>query len=139
MSITINICNNYKISKLFSRLFNNRELVCSGDLYNSNINLLEEVQVIREFFCINPLTSVDLHYNKNGTEKQLAKRRYMKPRRADINVSQFRNFMFEMDNESLEAQGKILESCGIPWTSIIYSGGKSYHVILSLLKDIPVE
>lgn len=127
--------NKFLQKKVLETLFNEEELICIGNLFENRVTALESFEK-GEFFSINPLTSVDMHYNKNGTEKQLAKRRYMKPRRADINVSEFRNFLFEMDSIPLGNQLDILLHCDIPWTSIVYSGGKSYHAILSMEKSL---
>lgn len=123
--------NDPRTAWFIENLFDEGERVCSGNLFENKVTLVENLES-KEFFCINPLTSVDVHYNKNGTEKQLAKRRYMKPRRADINVSSFRSFLFEMDSIPLINQLEILCNCGIPFSTIVYSGGKSYHAILSL-------
>ena len=55
-----------------------------------------------------------------------------KARRADLNVTSFRNFIFEMDSLPIEDQLKIFRNSDIPFTSIVYSGSKSYHAILSV-------
>jgi len=106
-------------------LFDENELICAGNLYENRVTPLTEVRSA-EFFCVNPLSSVDVEYKDDEN------RRYMTPRRADMNVSKFRNFIFEMDTLSLEQQLILLEKCNIKWSSIVYSGGKSYHAILSL-------
>lgn len=61
------------------------------------------------FFCINPL---------HGP-------------RCDANVSSFRNFLIEIDSLPLNQQVPLVTSI-LPVTSIVYSGGKSYHFIISL-------
>lgn len=111
--------------ELLNILFDETDLICSGDLYANSVSKLDKV-VSSEFFCINALSSVDHDYKKGE------KRSYMTPRRADVNVACFRNFMFEMDSLPLDDQQLILHNCEVPWTSIVYSGGKSYHAILSL-------
>ena len=57
---------------------------------------------------------------------------YMKPRRADVNVKHFRNFVFEIDELSLAEQLRVIEACGIDFSAIVYSGGKSYHCLICL-------
>ena len=111
--------------KILKLLFDEGEKICAGSLYKNEIKQFDQFDNC-EFFTANSLGNVDHAYRKSE------KYEYLKPRRADINVCCFRNFMFEMDNEDLENQMKILKGCGIPWTTIVYSGSKSYHAILSL-------
>lgn len=54
-----------------------------------------------------------------------------RPRRADVNVTCFRNFLIEIDTLPLDQQIEYVTS-KVPVTSIVYSGGKSYHFIISL-------
>lgn len=51
--------------------------------------------------------------------------------RADDNVTCYRNILLEADNMPLEQQIEYVTS-KVPVTSIVYSGGKSYHFIISL-------
>lgn len=51
--------------------------------------------------------------------------------RADANVTCYRNILLECDNMPLDEQIEYI-LCKIPVTSIVYSGGKSYHFIISL-------
>jgi hypothetical protein len=51
--------------------------------------------------------------------------------RADANVTCYRNLMLECDNMPLEQQIEYVTS-RIPVSTIVYSGGKSYHFIISL-------
>jgi hypothetical protein len=57
------------------------------------------------------------------------------PRRADINVICFRNFLIELDHMPLNQQVEYVTS-KLPVTSIIYSGGSSYHFIISLVTPL---
>jgi hypothetical protein len=68
-----------------------------------------------EFFCINPLSGP----------------------RSDLNVSALRNFLFEIDTLALDEQLKLLEPLKPFFASIVYSGGKSYHAIVSLETALP--
>lgn len=82
------------------------------------------------FFSINPLHSdVDL----NPT---LPYHKPSRARRADHNVTKYRNFLIELDSMPLEEQVDYVTS-KLPVTSIVYSGGKSYHFIISLTSPIP--
>lgn len=52
--------------------------------------------------------------------------------RKDIHVKSYRNFLFEMDKVPLEEQIPIFKAAKFPFTTAVFSGGKSYHFILSL-------
>ncbi|MBC7658948.1 MAG: hypothetical protein H7249_04505 [Chitinophagaceae bacterium] len=60
-----------------------------------------------------------------------------RPRRADANVVTFRNILVEMDRISLADQLAWVVEKNMPFTSCVYSGGKSYHFILSLADALP--
>lgn len=60
------------------------------------------------------------------------------PRRADHNVICYRNFLIELDGLPLEQQIDYVKS-KVPVTSIVYSGGKSYHFIISLEEPVDSE
>lgn len=82
------------------------------------------------FFCINELhPERDLNPTKDWHDEFL-------PRRADCNVVCYRNFLIEIDGMPLEDQITYVKS-RIPVSSIVYSGGSSYHFIVSL--ETPVK
>lgn len=54
--------------------------------------------------------------------------------RADKNVTAFRNILLECDKMPLDQQIAYIQQ-KIPVTSIVYSGGKSYHFIISLADE----
>lgn len=117
-----------KVVEFWKILFNEDEYTCYGDQYCNVVKRVPfSLNSEEEFFCINPLDFKTDHgfYMKETYEQD-------KPRRADINVLKFRNFMFEMDGIPLELQWEVLQECGIPWSTVVFSGGKSYHAILSL-------
>lgn len=80
------------------------------------------------FFCINPITK-----GPNLSKTQA------KSWRNDLNVSVFRNFLFEIDSKSLEEQESIVSklTAKFPIRTVTYSGGKSYHLIISLTDSLP--
>lgn len=78
------------------------------------------------FFSINPL---DGARDRDPVE---AYHHPLKPRRADANVTAFRNILVEMDKDTLADQLAIVNDLGMPYSSCVFSGGKSYHFILSL-------
>lgn len=58
--------------------------------------------------------------------------------RLDANVTSYRNFLLELDNIPLAQQISLVRD-RLPITSIVYSGGKSYHFIISLTEPLPDE
>lgn len=122
--------------KLMSLYFDDGEYSCFGDQYCRKVESLDKILTARNpaFFSINPLDGSFDHafFMKEHYD-------YYTPRRADLNVIKFRNFMFEMDSTPLDVQMEVLTGCGIPWTGIVYSGGKSYHAILSLENGLKVD
>lgn len=58
-------------------------------------------------------------------------------RRADCNVISFRNILIEMDNFALDKQDQYITEIGVPYSTAVYSGGKSIHYIISL--ETPVQ
>lgn len=78
------------------------------------------------YFSINPL---DGEKDNNPTE---AYHSADKPRRADCNVTVYRTFLIEMDNTSAEDQLKYVRSINMPFSTMVWSGGKSIHFLLVL-------
>jgi hypothetical protein len=58
--------------------------------------------------------------------------------RADANVVCYRNFLLELDSVPLEQQISLVTS-KLPVTAITFSGGKSYHFIVSLIDPVSTE
>jgi hypothetical protein len=94
--------------KFFSTLFEPGELTCyAHNIYETE---LYEFPIDEDvFFSINP----------------------MHTKRLDSNVTCYRNILLELDNMPLEQQIAYIQQ-KLPVTSIVYSGGKSYHFIISL-------
>jgi hypothetical protein len=80
-----------------------------------------------EYFCLNPLDGHkdnDPHQEWHSPDK---------PRRADVNVTNFRNILLEMDTLSPQEQLSFISNeAKLPHSTAVYSGGKSIHFIISL-------
>jgi hypothetical protein len=112
--------------EFYNVLFDQDELVCfSHDEYGTkaypiSTGLREE----HSFFTVNPLIK--------GTT------------RADYNVSVYRNLMFEIDEDKQrnpipkQDQIAIIKKAKLPVSTLLWSGGKSFHSIVSV-DDIFVE
>lgn|SRR5574343_120922 len=101
-----------------SVLFNEGELACFGttayDTTPSKVSIKEGRYIsTAQYVTLNPL---------KGT-------------RADANVASFRNILIEMDKCGLEKQLKILEEKETPHSSLVFSGSKSYHAVISVDGD----
>lgn len=106
----------------FDILFKPSEFICvSKDAFGVDIlpNKLAKSAKHKEFFSVNPILEGKT--------------------RADYNVSAYRNFLFEIDCLPLEDQLKLLTMSSINFASIVYSGNKSYHAIVSLENDLDLE
>ena len=56
----------------------------------------------------------------------------LRERRRDSNVVAYRNILIEFDSAPLDEQRRFVERIGMPYTSCVFSGKKSYHFIISL-------
>jgi hypothetical protein len=61
----------------------------------------------------------------------------IKGQRNDENVTAYRTFMIECDDDSLEDQWNYIKSTGFPYSYCCFSGNKSLHFALVLDHDIP--
>ncbi len=96
----------------YNTLFNEDEDICwSNTPYGTYVLPVTSMINYSEcYFSINPL----------------------RERRLDANVTAYRNILCEFDSGSKEEQLKILKDSGLPFTTLVHSGNKSYHAIVSL-------
>lgn len=115
-------------------LFRSSDYICVGDKYATLVGP-QPIKPVTEFFSLNPLSAtVDHVKGADGAIRGL----YGVPgRRADLNVTRFQNFLFEMDNTPLSTQIAYIRDSGFPFATVTYSGGKSYHAIISL--EVPMD
>jgi hypothetical protein len=59
--------------------------------------------------------------------------------RQDLNCTAFRNFLIEMDYGELKHQLEYVKKQGMPYSAVVFSGGKSLHFLISLAEDVPDE
>jgi hypothetical protein len=108
--------NNKALQQLDHIFPNLQHQVWTGSKYE-----LAEVEN-SEFFCINPLHSLENRKNEN--------------------VAELRNFLIEFDEASIETQTAAilkLESAGLNIASAVFSGSKSLHLILSMAEPLVYE
>jgi hypothetical protein len=59
--------------------------------------------------------------------------------RQDANCKAYRNFLIEMDYGPLKSQMEYVKRQGMPYSAVVFSGGKSLHFLISLDQDLPDE
>lgn len=94
----------------------NKVLVHNGDQDEYNFNY--------QFYCINPINpTVDNCHNEGDDYK---------PRAKICNVTSFRNFAIEFDDDTLKEQSRKLKLAQPPVSAVIFSGSKSLHTPIAL-------
>lgn len=117
----------------YELLFDQDDWVCyTPDVYGTAVYRRDnQYRDETNYFSVNP---IDPNKDHEPTKEYHNENR---PRRADCNVVKFRNILLEMDHCSIPEQKKIMSDYGIPWTTAVYSGGKSIHFIISLVDPLP--
>jgi len=94
-------------------LFDAEEFVCSADNpFETKVTKLEGVSRDDAYITLNPLRG--------------------ESSRADKNTDKFRNFLVEFDDLILDKQLLHVEEIGMPFTTCVFSGNKSFHFVISL-------
>lgn len=57
--------------------------------------------------------------------------------REDHNTTSYRSFLVELDYGPLKTQVDYIKQIGIPYSALVFSGGKSIHCLITLDQDIP--
>lgn len=117
-----------QLNKFLNCLFEPNEFVCAtSSPKGTEVKPLKSIDSVKDaFFSINPLY---------GDKDMLPTESYhsaSRPRRADHNVSAFRNILVEMDKISIDEQAAHMKEIKFPFSSCVFSGKKSYHWIISL-------
>lgn len=116
----------------FNTLFDNGQSTCfTYSPYGTFTKLVSDFisQPDRsQYFCINALSELDVNF-ANSNSKNAA---LNKGRRASSNVICYRNFLIECDGIDLDSQIKHIKESGIPFSTAVFSGSKSIHLIVSL-------
>lgn len=108
-------------------LFDANESSCFTNTKATNVfSVFSSSDKRTEFVCINPLDATK--------DNQPSKPWHFAdvPRRADCNVTVYRNFLFDCDEGSIEEQLGRFSDLRFPFSTAVYSGGKSVHFVLSL-------
>ncbi len=116
------------LDNFLATLFEPQSLICFAP--DANGYRVYESPAPRDvFFSINSLLPIDTQPTKVWHAESM-------PRRADANVACLQNVLLELDEMALDEQIRYVRTA-LPVTSIVHSGGKSHHFIISLDKPLP--
>ena len=121
------------LESFYETLFRPEEGVCwSNDTYGTNVSAmnLQPIMCGHRFFCINPL-----HLSKD-LDPVRPHHSPLVGRRADANISAFRNILVEFDEMTTQEQLDYIHKINMPYTTLVHSGGKSIHAIISLSEPL---
>jgi hypothetical protein len=115
-------------------LFRPGEATCFGETPNETSVSWLGAQIEAPWVCVNPLDPTIDHCPVEEYHRP------DRPRRADCNVVARRNFLIEFDNgTSLSEQMAAVEKVGLPWSTCVFSGSKSYHFVVALEDALTAE
>lgn len=119
-----------KIKQFLDILFDENEYVCyAKHAKGTTVYKVEDYQQVTDwvqYVTINPLDGEK--DNKPCQEYHAPD----KPRRADCNVTSFRNIMVEIDDIPIKEQWEFINGIELPYSTAVFSGGKSIHFVISL-------
>lgn len=122
--------NDSELNAFLKILFDENEFVWLGSSYLGQkfSKSIAEVYSLKQsvptkdgyFIGLNPATDVGLSHGKNS-------------------IKIYRNLLFEFDNIALDKQYKLLNKIDFPYSTLVYSGGKSLHAVISLEQPVQDE
>jgi hypothetical protein len=104
------------MSEFLKLLFNDGEWVVQADKFWHTQSHPINFNAKSELFCLNPI-----HPNSTRREDDLVG---------------FRNILVEMDHGSRYSQVNHINKCKMPFTTAVWSGGRSMHFIISLTEFV---
>lgn len=135
--------------KLLSLMFRPGETVCvSHNKYGYHSIPLSEVLTKEKVILVPTPDSCDKRGIEWGPEVfehtlsddlQLVALNPINGFREDANAYKYRNFLIEMDYGPLAKQLEYAKQLKLPYSAVVFSGGKSLHFLVSLDQDLPSE
>lgn len=127
--------SNLTLDNFYDLLFDPEDHTCFGGNVKSTGVYHYKIPYGRtlNYFTVNALHSTE---DLNPTEPYHRKNR---PRRADCNVMKYRNIMIEMDSCGIPEQKVHIRESKMPYSTCVYSGGKSLHFIIALETPLQSE
>ena len=115
------------VIQYFSLLYGDQQYVWANDYLLQKHRAITKEQAIIQFTDVNFENGAFIAIN-SAAEQGINK--------TSENVPVLRNFLIEFDKLPLEEQMPFMESTQIPWSTCVYSAGKSYHFVISLKEPI---
>jgi hypothetical protein len=119
-------------------LFRDSDSICYGDIKSTKVVKLSTLFDVEnkspQFIAINAFHGFEDMSASSGTWNTRRS-----ARRADINVIRYSNFLFEFDSISLDEQYRLVEHIGNIFATIVYSGSKSLHCVVSLKNALNIK
>jgi hypothetical protein len=129
---------NNKLQSFFALMFNKEDSVCvSNSQFSYHSIPLSEI-LTGAITLISPNQEVPAR-KVECEHLILVSLNPIKGFRNDKNCYTFRNFLIELDNYDRDLQIGYIKKLGIPYSSIVWSGSKSAHVLISLSEDLTNE
>ena len=127
--------SNLTLDNFYNLLFDEDDHTCFGGKLNSTgVNHYKfPYGRTLSWFTVNAL---DPKEDRRPTKSYHRKDR---PRRADCNIIKFRNIMIEMDTCSIPEQKVYIKESRMPYSTCVYSAGKSLHFIIALETPLQTE
>lgn len=98
----------------------------------------EDVQLLSTAFR-DGKDPLDCIQTVNTNELKLVALNPIKGWRDDASSYRYRNFLIEMDYGPLPEQLAYIKKLEMPYSAVVFSGGKSLHFLISLSEDLPDE
>lgn len=133
----------YKIRKaFFDVIFDKNDFICYGNMWSTSLTTVDDT-----LYKALPYSQTKKDGTKMGmvwTQEFFALNSFKKDtRRCAENVACFRTFLFEIDCLPKETQEHIIvfakKNYNLPMSTLLFSGNKSYHILVSLEEPITIE
>ncbi|MBX7232057.1 MAG: hypothetical protein K1X29_08220 [Bdellovibrionales bacterium] len=118
-------------------LFNQAETVCPSHNKYAYHSVAKEDVDTNKVFLVSENSAIDVKII-DCSDINLISINPINGFRNDANVTAFRSFLIEVDNLPLDQQRAYIEDqLKVPASSCVFSGGKSYHYLITLSEDLP--
>jgi hypothetical protein len=124
--------------KLLNLMFKAGETVCvSPNKYGWHSVPLEKAMV-GKVTLVPPNPDHDIQ-SANSQDLTLVALNPIQGFRLDSNCTSYRNFLLELDTGEIDRQIEYIKNIDVPYSALVFSGGKSVHTLVSLDEDLPNE
>ena len=129
---------NEKTVSFLKLMFNDGETICVSDSKFSTHSIPLEYVINNNVTLVSPNPNVPIKIVGNDKLTMVALNP-IKGFKKDDACYRFRNFLVELDYGNRVEQIKYLNTMGILYSAMVWSGSKSVHTLISLSEDLPNE